>query len=73
MEPLETTVVVPRLLTGRQVLELLGLRVTYPRQRLRDLRNAGLPAVYLRGRFVYEAGDVLKFVQSRSSTRRAAP
>ena len=63
-EPIQTSVIMPRLLTGLQVLELLGCPTTYPRQRLLGLRSAGLPAVYLRGRFVYKAGDVLKFVQS---------
>jgi hypothetical protein len=72
MEPLETAVVVPRLLTGRQVLEVLGYHVKYPRQRLLDLRNAGLPAVFLRGRFVYRAEDVLAFVQSYGSANHAA-
>jgi hypothetical protein len=69
---LDTTVVMPRLLTGQQVLELLGSRAKYPRQRLLDFRNAGPPAVYLRGRFVYRATDVLEYIQRHGSASRAA-
>ena len=70
MDPQETTIVVPRLLTGRQVLDLLGLSTKFPRQTLMGLRDRGLPAVFVRGKFVYKATDVVRFIQHRSGGRR---
>ena len=71
-EPIQTSVIMPRLLTGLQVLELLGCPTTYPRQRLLGLRDAGLSAVFIRGRFLYKANDVVEFIQKRGSASRAA-
>ncbi len=52
-------------LTPEEVIELFRIKSKWPRMALANLRKAGLPAVYVLGRYLYPKAGTLKFIQRR--------
>jgi hypothetical protein len=56
--------------TPEEVVELFRIKSKWPRMALANLRKAGLPAVYVLGRYLYPKAGTLKFIQCRRGTYR---